>query len=131
MVNNNNNNNNNQTGGKRRRRRKRGGAAFTAGPSQAQLNTHNEITNTRAEIAEMESNNAGSNVNIESVSTVTNSPVQEKKKGMFSGITGAFEGLGNKMKKAVGMTGGKRRRRRKTRRKRKSHKKRKSRRRRR
>jgi hypothetical protein len=44
MNNNNNNNNNNQAGGRRRRRRrKKGGAAFVAGPSQANLNTQNQI----------------------------------------------------------------------------------------
>ena len=86
MVNNNNNhNNNNQAGGKRRRRRKRGGAAFVAGPSQMNLNTQNEIAETQQEISNMRNgNNVNNSVSVESVSTVTNSPVQEKKKGVFA-----------------------------------------------
>ena len=103
----NNNNNNNRARGKRRRRRKRGGAAFIAGPSQVNLNTQNQIE-------ELQTSNTGSGNNInnsmsvESVSTVSNSPVQEKKKGMFAGLTGAFSGMGNKVKGALGMSGGRR-----------------------
>ena len=107
----NNNTNNNQMGGKRRRkrrRRKRGGAAFVAGPSQMNLNTQNEIAETHQEISNIHNGqNVNNSVSVESVSTV-NSPVPEKKKSMFSDITNAFSGMGNKVKGVFGMAGGRR-----------------------